>query len=261
MTEPAPGGGLSPRSTSNQSLASGLSSSNSGPTCLPATVNSMREPKFACTNAANREGPSPVADLPGRGTVAALEFVAVHPGSAADRSLGHRTTGRRVERRLDMFGSDVAAVDVVEIAVPGLCADWQQPLPGEPWIVPVDPADDAGVAGADRVRIRQHDRKIERSGLVDPGGAGHLAVAVERVPARGARPADPFAAARQNRGDAGTHRQSPPINVVTPTSTPPTSVIALSGPGSPGKVIPRPRARGLPSLLWVMVTRQSCQHS
>ena len=42
----------------------------------------------------------------------------------------------------------------------------------------------------------------------------------------------------------------PPINVVTPTSTPPTSVIALSGPGSPGKVIPRPRARGLPSLLW-----------
>src|ERR1700752_5294563 len=31
----------------------------------------------------------------------------------------------------------------------------------------------------------------------------------------------------------------PPINVVTPTSTPPTSVIALSGPGSPGKVIPR----------------------
>jgi hypothetical protein len=51
MTEPAPGGGMSPRSNSNQSLASGLSSSNSGPTRLPATVNSIREPKFACTNA------------------------------------------------------------------------------------------------------------------------------------------------------------------------------------------------------------------
>ena len=134
MTEPAPGGGLRPRSTSNQSLASGLSSSNSGPTCLPATVNSTRDAEVRLHERSDREGPSPVADPPRRGTVAALEFVAVHPGSAADRSFGDRTRGRRVERRLDVLGSDVAAVDVVEVAVPGLGADGQQPLPGEPRI-------------------------------------------------------------------------------------------------------------------------------
>src|SRR6185295_20185929 len=129
---------------------------------------------------------SPVTDPPRRGSVAALEFVAVHPGPTADGSFCDRTRARRVKRRLDVLGPDVSAVDVVQVAVPSFRADGKEPLPGELRVDALDPADDAGVAGADRVRIRQHDRQIERTCLIDPGGAGHLAVAVERVPAGGA---------------------------------------------------------------------------
>jgi hypothetical protein len=51
----------------------------------------------------------------------------------------------------------------------------------------------------------------------------------------------------------------PSINVVTPTSTPSTSVIALRGPGCPGRTMPSPRVLGRPSLVWVwdVLTRRS----
>jgi hypothetical protein len=43
----------------------------------------------------------------------------------------------------------------------------------------------------------------------------------------------------------GTRAPSPEINVVCPTSTPATSVIALRGPGVPSNGMPTSRARGL----------------
>ena len=59
-------------------------------------------------------------------------------------------------------------------------------------------------------------------------------------------------AARKDGGDAGadgtfadlTVCRSPEMSVVWPTSTPATSVMALSGPGVPSKGTPRSRARG-----------------
>src|SRR4029453_8339374 len=66
----------------------------------------------------NGDRASPVADRSGRGAVAALELVTVHSGPAADRSLGHRTGGRRVQCGLDMLGPDGAAVDFFEVRVP-----------------------------------------------------------------------------------------------------------------------------------------------
>ena len=56
------------------------------------------------------------------------------------------------------------------------------------------------------MRIGQHDRQIEGSDLFDPGGTGHLAVAVEGVPTGGTRPPQTVAPARQNCGDTGSHR-------------------------------------------------------
>ena len=152
------------------------------------------------------EGAPAIADQSGRGAIAALVVVAVHAGSTTDRSLCDRAGCRGVERRLDVLGADVTTVEVVEVPVPRFGAHRQQPVPREQRVDAVDPADHPGVAGADRVRIRQHDRQIERSGLVDPCGAGHLAVSVERVPACGAGLTDPGPTARQNRGHAGAHR-------------------------------------------------------
>src|SRR5690606_14411613 len=45
------------------------------------------------------------------------------------------------------------------------------------------------------------DRAFEEAAFLDPGGAGHLAIAVQRVPAGKARPEG--LAARQDGGDAG----------------------------------------------------------
>ena len=103
---------------------------------------------------------------------------------------------------------------------------------------------------ADAVRVGDHHRPFEEPGFLDPGRAGHLAVAVEREPA-GEHRILRVAPARQDRGDAGAHRAlptfslpSPEMSVVKPTSTPATSVIALSGPGVPSNGTPRSRARG-----------------
>ena len=52
------------------------------------------------------------------------------------------------------------------------------------------------------MRVGNHHRAFEEAGLVHPGGAGHLAVAVEREPA-GERRVARALAARQNRRDAG----------------------------------------------------------
>jgi hypothetical protein len=54
------------------------------------------------------------------------------------------------------------------------------------------------------VRVGDHDRTFDEAGLLDPGRAGHLAVAVERVPAAEHRGIQ--LAARQDGGHAGAHR-------------------------------------------------------
>ncbi len=79
---------------------------------------------------------------------------------------------------------DVVAVDVVEVAVPGLGRDREQPDVGEVRVALVHPGDDAGVGDADGVGVGDRDRALAGAGLFDPGDAGHLAVAVQGVVAR-----------------------------------------------------------------------------
>ena len=70
----------------------------------------------------------------------ALELVADHPGPAADVALGDRPAGRRVERRPEVLGAYVEAVDVIEQAVVRLADDGQRP-PGRPRLrVPTEAA-------------------------------------------------------------------------------------------------------------------------
>src|ERR1700737_3471503 len=53
--------------------------------------------------------------------------------------------------------------------------------------------------------IADHDRPVEKSGVVNPGGAGHFAVAVEREPGGEDGVSGGFAA-RENGGDSGARR-------------------------------------------------------
>ena len=58
----------------------------------------------------------------------------------------------------------------------------------------------------DAVRVGDHHRAFEKSGLFHPGRAGHFAVAVLGEPAGKNGIAHGFLAARQNCGDAGADR-------------------------------------------------------
>ena len=148
-------------------------------------------------------GGSVVVDQPGRGAVPALVLIAVHAGAAADGALVGLACARRFQRLDDRVLVDVVAVDVVEVAVPGLRRDREQPGVGEVRVVGVHPGDDAGVRDADRVRVGDRDRALAGAGLFDPRDAGHLAVAVERVIAGRHRVARVGLAARVDGGDSG----------------------------------------------------------
>ena len=148
-----------------------------------------------------------MSDDPRRRARAALEPVAVHPGAAADRALGDRPRGRRVERRHRDLRRDVTAVDVVQVAVPRLGDHRQQPGGTEhrdDAPRPIAPSR-CGRRPRECVLVMS-DRHRERPALLDPGGAGHLAVAVERVPPGGTGLPEAGVTAGHDRGDAGAHR-------------------------------------------------------
>src|SRR5260370_18350629 len=79
---------------------------------------------------ADRVAGALVADQPGRRARAALELIAVHPGAAADRSLLQRPRRGRLQRVDGRLLGDVVAVDVVQVAVPGLGGHRAQPAVG-----------------------------------------------------------------------------------------------------------------------------------
>jgi hypothetical protein len=141
------------------------------------------------------------------GADAALELVADHAGAAADVALRDRAARGSVERRIHVCGLDVKAVDVVEMAVPGLGDDRQRPpVAGRVGGALAHAPGDHGVAHhADAVRVGQEHRPLQLPRLLDPGGAGHLAVAVQCEPSAEYRRAQAIAAARQDRGDARAH--------------------------------------------------------
>ena len=101
----------------------------------------------------------------------------------------------------------------------------------------VEPAVDGIAHDADRVGAGDHHRAAEHAALDHPGRAGHLAKAVAGEPCRqrpapSARPRGRMAVTPVRTGPVPTTSgPSPRTIVVWPTSTPATSVMALSGPG------------------------------
>ena len=138
---------------------------------------------------------------------AAFEFVADHAGAAADVAFFDRAGVGDVEGVEGVFGVDVESVDVVEPAVPGFGDHRQRPpVTFHVWRAVFHLPGDDGVADyADAVRVGDHDRTVEKAGIFDPGGAGHLAIAVEREPG-GEDGVITGLAAGMDGGDAGAHR-------------------------------------------------------
>ncbi len=107
-----------------------------------------------------------------------------------------------------MLRLDVKAVDVVQPAIPGLRHHRQRPRVslGIGAAVSEAPPDHGIAHHAHAVGVGDHHRPLEIAGLLDPGGAGHLAVAVLREPAGEYRICQRIAAARQHGGDPRAHR-------------------------------------------------------
>src|SRR5580704_3574374 len=83
-----------------------------------------------------------------------------------------------------VFSVDVESVDVVQPAVPGFGHDGQRPeIAFHIRAAVLDlPRDDGVADDADAMSVRDHDRTVEKTGVFNPGSAGHLAVAIEREP-------------------------------------------------------------------------------
>jgi hypothetical protein len=100
-----------------------------------------------------------------------------------------------------VLGLHVEPVDVVEGAVPGLGDDRQRP--GLERLLVFDRPGDCRVADdTDAVGIGDEDGAFHEAPFLDPGGPGHLAVAILREPAGEDRVVR-FLAARQDRRHPG----------------------------------------------------------
>jgi hypothetical protein len=148
-----------------------------------------------------------------RGADATLESMAYHAGATTNVSLRDPATGGAIQRGDGMRGCHVKAVDVVESAVVGL-GDNRQPPGLQPWTRDL-PLKDGIAYDADAVRIGNPDRPFEQPALSKPGGARHLAVAVEREPRAEHRVVTRLAAWMDN-GDAGADR---PLSHLEPSLT------------------------------------------
>jgi hypothetical protein len=142
----------------------------------------------------------------GRGADAAFELIADHAGATADIAFFDRAGVGDVEGVEGVFGLDVKSVDVVEPAVPGFGDHGQRPeVAFHVGRAVLDlPGNDGVAHDSDAVRVGDHYGAGEEAGVVDPGGAGHLTVAVEGEPGGEDGVVGSFAA-RMNGGDAGAH--------------------------------------------------------
>jgi hypothetical protein len=133
-----------------------------------------------------------------------------HARSAADVAFGHRARLRAGKRCVDVLRSHMEAVDVIELAVPGLGHYGQRP-PVTARVRrarPHAPCDRRVAHDADAVRIGEQDGPFERPGFLEPCGAGHLAVAIQREPAAEHGNVEAHTSAGQDRGHACTHLSS-----------------------------------------------------
>ena len=133
--------------------------------------------------------------------------MADHARAAADRPFLRQAARGVVERGEHMLRLHVEAIDVVQTAVVGL-GDDRQPPRLQHVLLGNLPPDDGVPHDADAVGIGHRHRPFQQPALLDPGRAGHFAVAVQREP-RGEDRLRVAFPARVDHRHTGAHRSRP----------------------------------------------------
>ena len=130
----------------------------------------------------------------------------MHPGPRADIAPWKIAAGRAGQHRGHVIGRDVPAANVVEALIVAFRDHRQRHVivDADVRIATHQVRDHAVVGAADVERVGEHDRRLEKAGLIDPVRARQLAVAVEGEGRRGDAIV-PGIDARQNAGRAGAH--------------------------------------------------------
>ncbi len=136
----------------------------------------------------------------------ALELVADHPRPAPDVAFAHRAGRGSGDRREHVLGLHVQAIDVVQHPVPCLADDGKAPCVVTHGAPPDRLGDQRITNHADRVRVREPDRRRQKTRLSHPFEPGQLAVSIQAVAAREHRIRPGVAVVREDHGHAGPHR-------------------------------------------------------
>ncbi len=156
---------------------------------------------------ANRVLPAFRCEPPRRCANASFESVAHHSRAAANCAFRHRARLRGIDGVKRVLRFYVEAVDVVQPSVPGLGHYGKGPpvVIGADFLVRDNPLNHGVADDADAMGVRNHHGADQKTGLLDPGGAGHFAISVQGPPP-GHRGVVKVFSTRKNRGNAGTDR-------------------------------------------------------
>ena len=142
----------------------------------------------------------------GAGT--AFKFITNHAGSATNTTLHNRPATCTIKRRQHMLLADMEAIHIIEMRITGLCNYRQCPsiFTEGSTILVKHPARTRFMRRANTMSVGNANRAGEIARFVDPMGAGHFTITVQRKHRR------PYwwqlvrMAARQDRSHAGPYR-------------------------------------------------------
>src|SRR5690349_7341258 len=181
----------------------------------PGNPELLPQAKVALNQNAHHKAASRIRQLSARRANPALEPEALHSGASADVPLRHRTGLGRGQRREYIGFGDVKAVDVIQVAVPGLRHHRQATVEHsrDPRSSPLD----NGVAHRSNAVGVGDAYGIEQLGIViQPCRAGHLTVAVQAEPA-GEHWCKVSGSAGEYHGDTGADWPDPHLERATPS--------------------------------------------
>ena len=169
-------------------------------------MKSSRRPKLGLHENAKRIAPAVNLQEPRGRAVSGLEIIGQHSRAATRAPQRNGAAPGAVECGDRVFGRHVKAVNVVEVAVIGFGGNGKAPVLAGTYTAAHKPADGRIPRHAARMGVGDGNGRLQLARFLYPDDARHLAIAVQRIIARGAGHIGLGFPPRKNSGNAGSHR-------------------------------------------------------